>query len=1083
MRKSLIKMTLLSVFIVAGFLFASQAKAAAATLCGVLAPAPSGNCENGQDYTTCTVVTGTYPNCGSGATSDQLKNQLINHINSFAGGSYFQQRGAMYIEDTIGGCTINYTPCSGWNGVINQSSVTLSVQNYTYDKNTAYNTVSKEDIRYADTNTRLSLVIKVNGVIKYAIKLDCGNPVGDLSMPPPNKIPIGSIWLTCTEYSVDGYDPDHSSSSVNFRIRYDTSSGGVKLPIPPSTLQTSRYDSSIRSANFTPGRMYVLQIRDLDDGNWYSVDQHSPSGCASPNRCTTMQTVNDQGTFATPGRSNNSSNTLVKVTDSSGKLLVGSAGATASADGTTYYDYLRIGKNSSAGPWSYTPWGKTVTVSVIRIYHNLNGNWYTYSTLGSGGPYDCYGASCTVTSVVSDDPSGLVVAGVPYTVNATITNTGTSFAQLNLPSSLGGNSLSLTDNGSAHPTNFGLLYGQTRPMSYRLTAPPGGPSTQTVNPYPDYYGRFALGSVCPVNVNVYQQFGAAGVGHSELLPTKENPNRDNYYTRVDISGTSYAVNLTTNSKLNKNGGGALVSNSGGQYSGSTYTLGGSAAGADYPVSSVTAGDQYCASVRIYPTSGYVGPDHNVVGGTGDQTWSSCDKVTNEPYFKVVGGGASAGGNFGSSGSCSGGGLLAGWNNNTNGVDRGAGSQLSALALIKITGFASAQMSINSSPTGLTFSNTQAADITSSLDSPSLGGNFNPGGSVCLPDVTAKSGTVTKTGPYSQPGISGISNSRSVFVNGDARITGNITYSNGWTLGHVPSFVLHATGNIYINPGVTQLDGLYISNKKIYTCGNGFTPMPSTSMYANCKNQLVIHGSFIANQINLMRTFGSLRDETPTAPPPVPSVTKNGKDYYSCGPYSPGTYPCTNDGNSVFAYQEYASTYSLVGLSAASDYKLTLNYKNYQGNWPLPSGLDPPYNYVIEVDVNGVKRGSDLALPANGSSFTVDLGALPANPSITIKWKNNYYGTDIGFVPWGGNQYAYDPNFEINSLSVDSPVSLGPTAHVASPCSNAGTQLITSTCAAEIFQFSPELYLSAPDIQPPSNGATQYDAITSLPPVL
>jgi hypothetical protein len=54
---------------------------------------------------------------------------------------------------------------------------------------------------------------------------------------------------------------------------------------------------------------------------------------------------------------------------------------------------------------------------------------------------------------------------------------------------------------------------------------------------------------------------------------------------------------------------------------------------------------------------------------------------------------------------------------------------------------------------------------------------------------------------------------------------------------------------------------------------------------------------------------------------------------------------------------------------------------------------------------------------------------------------------------------------------------------APPCSNKGSQLITGTCAAEIFNFSPELYLSTPDIQLPNNGAVQYDAVTSLPPVL
>jgi hypothetical protein len=51
------------------------------------------------------------------------------------------------------------------------------------------------------------------------------------------------------------------------------------------------------------------------------------------------------------------------------------------------------------------------------------------------------------------------------------------------------------------------------------------------------------------------------------------------------------------------------------------------------------------------------------------------------------------------------------------------------------------------------------------------------------------------------------------------------------------------------------------------------------------------------------------------------------------------------------------------------------------------------------------------------------------------------------------------------------------------CSNAGTQVDTSTCAAEVFRFSPEAYLTDPDTELPSGGATQYDSYTSLPPVL
>jgi hypothetical protein len=754
--------------------------------------------------------------------------------------------------------------------------------------------------------------------------------------------------------------------------------------------------------------------------------------------------------------------------------------------------------------------------NVIKYYLKSDGNFaqitYTYDSTNhvwnedSHPTISCYSATCSIDWVDGDgpwngtfDPDGsphnVVLVGGNMYLHGTFTNTSTNnltmWAGAFLDGPNGVNNLGFVPYGG-YPVSFPPI---------TLTAPGSvqnyGAPPSTLRFTPQYNASESNMSSCPMpSVPVYQQFGAAGVGHSELLPTKENPNRDNYYTRVDISSTSYAVNLTTNSQLNKNGGGALVSNTGGQYSGSTYTLGGSATGADYPVSSVTAGDQYCASVRIYPTSGWVGPDHNVVGGTGDQTWSSCDKVTNEPYFKVVGDGASAGGKFKDpvTGQCDGGGLLAGWNNNTNGVDRGAGSQLSALALIKITGFASAQTNIANSPTGLTFSNTQLADITSDTDSPSLGGNYNSGGSVCLPDVAAKSGATTQTGPYPQPGISGISgitNSQSVFVNGDVRITGDITYGSGWALGNVPSFVLHATGNIYIDPGVTQLDGLYVSNQKIYTCddstngGTGFSPMPAAAIYVKCNNQLVIHGNFIANQVNLMRSFGSLRDETPIPGTSATSATTLGTKW-SCG--GDGCNPDLSGYRCIHTYEgSDPDTWQDNQLCVPSSSSLSLAWTAYAG--------DP-------VSLSGCVAGgycSKAYLQANGYPYCTQWN-VPADYAQT--WNDNYLcsnqNKNFTFTTTPDTSSSRECTKIIEPADPEGQWASGyylcgditpatpagpPTAPTAPLCSNKGTQLITSTCAAEIFQFSPELYISTPYINPPSNGATQYDAITSLPPVL
>ena len=295
------------------------------------------------------------------------------------------------------------------------------------------------------------------------------------------------------------------------------------------------------------------------------------------------------------------------------------------------------------------------------------------------------------------------------------------------------------------------------------------------------------------------------------------------------------------------------------------------------------------------------------------------------------------------GTCSGGGTLASWYRRSGGNHYGADVQLSTIATVAITGLASGAgappASNNPADAGLSFANTPSSLITDSSDSPTLGGYY--GSSHCIRGEDPPDTAVAEAGTNAQPGnldgahkyttdkltLNGGSISPgknlAIFASGDVYINGNITYGSGWNVGNVPSFVLRAGGNIYIDPGVTQLDGLYIAQPsgKIYTCADasGFAPMAASAMYDNCKNRLTVYGSFIANQINLMRTFGSLR--------------------------------------------------------------------NAQNN--------------------------------------------------------------------------------------------------AQPCSNAGSAgpAQSANCAAEVFRFSPEMYLSKPAVKPPSNGATRFDAYTSLPPVL
>jgi hypothetical protein len=288
-------------------------------------------------------------------------------------------------------------------------------------------------------------------------------------------------------------------------------------------------------------------------------------------------------------------------------------------------------------------------------------------------------------------------------------------------------------------------------------------------------------------------------------------------------------------------------------------------------------------------------------------------VVSLPYFKVQNSGISAGGQFpytASDGSttCADpsdetSGILAGWNNLTGSSSTGAGADYAALADQPIYGFASALRNgllHQKSPTFLSFDNQSGSDSSYSY-SQAYGGNFDPTSSPtnCLtaqkpinatpetiPVSDVSNGQTNKSyvdtpsgGTLTLQGTGTITGGKkfSVFVNGNVYINENIIYANAnnyGTIGNIPSFVLVASGNIYISPTVTELDGLYEANNvqsdgtldpstgQIYDCATGTTPVASSNLYSACNNQLVVNGSFVADQVNLMRTYGTLNDSQP-----------------------------------------------------------------------------------------------------------------------------------------------------------------------------------------------------------------------------
>ena len=331
-----------------------------------------------------------------------------------------------------------------------------------------------------------------------------------------------------------------------------------------------------------------------------------------------------------------------------------------------------------------------------------------------------------------------------------------------------------------------------------------------------------------------------------------------------------------------------------------------------PVGTITAGVQFCTALSVTPSSGIIDNNGTILAGATSSATddSNCATVVNKPTFQSNAGGLSAGGNFPDSGTCSGGGTLGGYTNDIA-APFGSGAGLAAIGLTKIVGVSSGKGSTiqsagASGASWLNFSNT-TPPLTTSTDSPALGGAF--GGTHCFTNPAKPDGTPNDLGSTVTLGLPGgllsgahaggsISNLSSgfpglkaghnvaLYVTGDVYISSNIAYflPVPWSFSPgsagsstVPSFTLVVTGgNIYIAPGVTQLDGIYVAkatnatNGKIYTCGtpvSSFAPMPISSLYTSCNNQLTINGAFVANQVKLMRTYGSLRNDRAGAPGP------------------------------------------------------------------------------------------------------------------------------------------------------------------------------------------------------------------------
>lgn len=271
------------------------------------------------------------------------------------------------------------------------------------------------------------------------------------------------------------------------------------------------------------------------------------------------------------------------------------------------------------------------------------------------------------------------------------------------------------------------------------------------------------------------------------------------------------------------------------------------------------------------------------------------KVGLMPYMRVFGGDVSVGTGLGVA--CTapmGSGTVYAHNAGVSNAPTGAGVDFALFALGSVNGFTSSRRSPTATPAGaaLTFAN---IGTVFGRDSMSLGGSMN--GARCRKDfygdtfrgagmpVGASSATINAhyitatnagTDQVQINGDTTISGGAlaagqrlGMYVVGDVYISNSITMATNYaSSGQIPFFALIVRGNIFIGPGVSQIDGLIVAQENggsggsIYTCAPGFRSNygvgpPVSTLHTSCGNKLTFNGAVSAKRIILQRTNGSV----------------------------------------------------------------------------------------------------------------------------------------------------------------------------------------------------------------------------------
>jgi len=342
-------------------------------------------------------TSGTDANCTAGQNETALygvgssKTAFESYIdNKLENGYGFQRIGARFIINGLGG--------ADWKDRLNNPDVTLSIETYSSCLNSAYDPSTNSDRYYSDCVTSSSLVFRYKGVIKYVIKRDCGNPLGNLAglpePPPKDHMPTGYITVACNPNGTADltYHFNDSDGSGNGTAAYTRITPVGKYSFGPSysgdTLSSNSnwtrqgYGTSPNTQRNVAGNGSVeawLYIADVgpsapnqSHGNNYYRSSDSPQQIRCPQ---------PGGGGGGPPVSDCPLDPAITTNETNHRLSI-----PAKSHSPTYSGSIS-GYSNSPGivtGYSYTPSGKFQVTNV----HDQYGQATSYSPTGvSGGPF------------------------------------------------------------------------------------------------------------------------------------------------------------------------------------------------------------------------------------------------------------------------------------------------------------------------------------------------------------------------------------------------------------------------------------------------------------------------------------------------------------------------------------------------------------------------------------------------------------------------------------------------------------------------------------------------------------------------